>query len=273
MSLTYGIIPFKEGIMLKKLLSALIIISIACCACGKKETETQDTLLTIKQRDKLIIGVKVDTPPFGYLDKNGKNIGFDIDLAKLLAKKILADENKVVFVPVNTVNRIRKLSSGEVDMIIATMSVTPQRQAILDFSIPYHTAGQALMVKSGSKISSLMELSNKRAIVVFGSTVEKSLRTNVPKVKIIGYKTYPEAVKALKDNKAEAMISDDTILMGFAMNDPSLKILSKKYSKEPYAIAFRKEKESEDLIDLVNIELQEAINKGVIKQLKVKWGF
>lgn len=260
--------------MLKRILISLLFIVLVCSACGKKdEPVIKDTLASIKERDQLIVGVKTDTPPFGYLDKDGKNIGFDVDLARLIAKRILGDESKVAFVPVTPINRIMKLTSGEVDMVIATMSVTPQRQVILDFSVPYHTAGQAMMVNKLSKLSSLMELNDRKAIVVFGSTVERSLQSNVPGVVVLGYKTYPEAVQALKEGKADAMISDDTILMGFAMSDPSLKILPKRYSKEPYAIAFRKEDESASLIETVNIELKEAINKGEIRQLKAKWGF
>lgn len=260
--------------MLKRVLISLLLIVMVCCACGKKEEQpaVKDTLASIKERDQLIVGVKTDAPPFGYLDKYGKNVGFDIDLARLIAKRLLGDENKIVFVPVTPMNRIMKLTSGDVDMVIATMSVTPQRQLILEFSVPYHTAGQAMMVNKGSKLSSLMELADKKAIVVFGSTVERSLQSNVPSVTVLGYKTYPEAVQALKQGKADAMISDDTILMGFAMKDPSLKILPKRYSKEPYAIAFRKDDESESFLEAVNIELKEAINKGELKQLKSKWG-
>ena len=259
--------------MFKKLLSALIVIVVCCSACVKKEEIEQDTLSVIKARGKMIVGVKTDTPPFGFFDKSGNNVGFDIDLAKYLAGKILNDSSKVEFIPVTPVNRILKLSSGEVDMVIATMSITPHRQAILDFSIPYHTAGQALLVPKTSKITSLMELSNKKVIIVFGSTVEKSIQSIVPGVIVLGYKTYPEAVKALKEGKADAMIADDTILLGFVMNDPSLKILPRKYSKEPYAIAFRKEDESKELIDTINIELREAFNKGIIRQYREKWGF
>ena len=258
--------------MIKKLCGVLLLISLILCGCRKKEEVINDTLTSIRQKDILKVGVKTDTPPFGYLDKNGKNIGFDIDLAKLIAKRILGDENKIVFVPVNTTNRIMKLSSGEVDMIAATMSITPQRQIILDFSIPYHTAGQAIMVKSNSKIVSLSDLENKKAIIVFGSTVEQGLRSNIPNIQIIGYKTYPEAYQALKAGKAEAMIADDTILLGFAMKDKSVKILPKRYSKEPYALVFRKEIESDRFLETVNMELEEALNRGEIRQMKAKWG-
>ncbi len=258
--------------MIKKLCGALLLVSLFLCGCGKKQEITNDTLNAILEKDILTVGVKVDTPPFGYLDKNGQNIGFDVDLARFIAEKLLKDSNKITFVPVNTANRIMKLASGEVDMIAATMSITPQRQIILDFSLPYHVAGQAILVKKNSKITSLSDLENKKVIIVYGSTVEQSLRSNIPNIKILGYKTYPEAYQALKAGKADAMIADDTILLGFTMNDKTLKILPKRYSKEPYALVFRKGEESKELLKTVNMELEEALNNGKIRQLKAKWG-
>ena len=93
----------------------------------------------------------------------------------------------------------------------------------------------------------------------------------VPNAGIIGYKTYDEAYKALKEKKAEAIVSDDSILIGISLKDPSVTLLPKRYSKEPYAIAFRKSEESENLLQLVNTELQEALNKKEINKLKSKW--
>ena len=258
--------------MLKKICFVLLFLTIVCCGCTQKEDTKTDALSQIKNRGQLIVGVKTDTPPFGYINKEKQNIGFDIDLAKYLTKKLLGDESKLILVPVDTSNRIKKLSSNEVDMVIATMSVTPQRQILLDFSVPYHTAGQAMMVRANSKITSLMELSGKKAIIVFGSTVERSIHQTIPNVTVIGYKNYPDAVAALKAGVGDAMIADDTILLGFAMNDNSLKMIPKKYTKEPYAVAFRKGEESERLIDFVDMELKELINRGKIKKMKAKWG-
>ena len=255
--------------MLKRFYCLILLVCLTLCGCSKKEPELVDTLSEIKQKDVITIGVKIDTPPFGYVDKQGQNIGFDVDLAKLIAKNILGDENKINFIPVNTANRIMKLASREVDIVVATMSITPQRQQILDFSVPYYTAGQAILVKKDSPITSLMELSNKKVIIVFGSTVEKSLRSAVPHVKVIGYKTYPEAVAALKEDKADAMIADDTILMGFTIKDDSIKILPKRYSQEPYAVALRKD--DERLREAIDFEIKNALDKGVIRQLKAKW--
>ena len=242
------------------------------CGCGVKQPEVHDTLSEIINKDVLTVGVKIDTPPFGYLDKNGKNIGFDVDLARYLASKILNDENKVQFVPVTPSDRIMKLSAGDVDILIATMSVTSNRLSVVDFSSSYHTAGQAIMVPKNSNVTTLMDLKGKKIIIVFGSTVEANLRTNVPDITIVGYKTYPEAYSALKNGKADAMIADDTILFGFAMNDSSMKILPKRYSQEPYAIAVRKEDKSDELLKVINIELEEAMNRGIIRQMKENQG-
>lgn len=241
---------------------------MVCCGCTKNTTEVNPSNAII-DKENLIIGVKVDTPPFGYYDKNGTLTGFDIDLAKLITKKTLGDENKAIFVPVNTSNRIMKLASQEVDMIIATMSVTPQREMILNFSIPYHMAGQAILVRNSSNITTLSELNNKKIALVFGSTVEKNLRTIIPNAIILGYKTYTEAFNALKEGKAEAMIADDTILLGFTLHDDSVRILPKKYTKEPYAIAFRKS--DTKLKEIVDEQLKDAINSGELDKLKEKW--
>lgn len=256
--------------MMKKIFCTLLFLVFICSGCGKKEA-VNDDLALITKRDKLIIGVRDDAAPFGFRDSKGNLAGYDIDLSKIIAQAILGDENKVEFVPVTATNRIMKLSSGEVDMLIATMSITNQRQQILDFSIPYYIAGQAIMVKAGSKATGIKDFDGKKMIIVFGSTSERNLRTNVPEVVVIGYKTYPEAFRALKENRADAIIADDTILLGFAINDKSVKILPKRYSKEPYAVAFRKEETSQRLITKVNYVIEHLQSTGKLNRLQEKW--
>ena len=255
---------------MKKFILILIIFCFVFTGCGKKNVENDD-LANVIQRDKLIVGVRDDTAPFGYRDKNGNLVGYDIDLAKIIAKEILGDENKVEFVPVTASNRIMKLSAGEVDFLIATMSITKQRQQILDFSIPYYVAGQAILVNSSSKATSLSDFEGQKLIIVFGSTSERNLRSNVPEVNVIGYKNYNDAYRALKQHKANGIVADDTILLGFAVNDKSVKLLPKRYSKEPYAVAFRKEKESERLLIKVNHIIGSLQSKGKLNRLQEKW--
>ena len=92
-----------------------------------------------KERDVLIVGVKEDSKPFGFRSKTTGNIeGFDVDIARQIAKEILGEERKIKLVPVTPATRIESVTSGSVDMVIATMSITPQRQYLVDFSSPYY---------------------------------------------------------------------------------------------------------------------------------------
>ncbi|MBD5403114.1 transporter substrate-binding domain-containing protein [bacterium] len=259
--------------MYKKILSLLMLVIIACCGCGKKQEEAlTNDLDNIISRDKLVVGVKTDTYPFGYYDEKGHFSGYDAALARLIARGILGSDKKIKFVPVTASDRMMKLYSGDVDMIIATMSVTPKRQEILDFSNSYYTAGQAVLVKKGSPIKTLRDLNGKIAIIVFGSTSEKSLRTAVPNASIRGYRTYTDAYKALKAGKADAIVSDDTILLGLALKDDGVVLLPKRYSKEPYAVAFRKGPESKDLVRAVNNVIDIETRNGHLKQIRESYG-
>lgn len=255
---------------MKKIVLALLFLCLICCSCGKKSV-INDDLTTITQRDRLIVGIRNDAPPFGFKDKNGFTVGYDADLARLIAKGILGDEKKVEFVPVTASNRIMKLNSGEVDCLIATMSITTQRQQFLNFSTPYYMAGQAILVRSSSKATSLRNFTGKKLIIVFGSTSEKNLRSNVPEVTVIGYKTYNDAYNALKNGKADGIVADDTVLLGFSTNDKSVKLLPKRYSKEPYAVVFRKDDASINFTNKVNYIVENLQSTGRLNRLQEKW--
>ena len=255
---------------MKKIVLALLFLCLICCSCGKKSV-INDDLTTITQRDRLIVGIRNDAPPFGFKDKNGFTVGYDADLARLIAKGILGDEKKVEFVPVTASNRIMKLNSGEVDCLIATMSITKQRQQFLNFSTPYYMAGQAILVRSSSKATSLRDFTGKKLIIVFGSTSEKNLRSNVPEVTVIGYKTYNDAYNALKNGKADGIVADDTVLLGFSTNDKSVKLLPKRYSKEPYAVVFRKDDASINFTNKVNYIVENLQSTGRLNRLQEKW--
>lgn len=255
---------------MKKIVLALLFLCLICCSCGKKSV-INDDLTTITQRDRLIVGIRNDAPPFGFKDKNGFTVGYDADLARLIAKGILGDEKKVEFVPVTASNRIMKLNSGEVDCLIATMSITTQRQQFLNFSTPYYMAGQAILVRSSSKATSLRDFTGKKLIIVFGSTSEKNLRSNVPEVTVIGYKTYNDAYNALKNGKADGIVADDTVLLGFSTNDKSVKLLPKRYSKEPYAVVFRKDNASINFTNKVNYIVENLQSTGRLNRLQEKW--
>ncbi|MBR1616896.1 transporter substrate-binding domain-containing protein, partial [bacterium] len=134
----------------------VLFLSVFSFGCTKKEKHLSD-LEIIKDRGYVIVGVKEDAPPFGYYDKDGALRGIDIDLAKSISQEIFQtdSEDRIEFVLVNSRNRISKLNSKEVDMLVATMSVNDKRRLVIDFSTPYFVANQKLMVKSDSKITNI----------------------------------------------------------------------------------------------------------------------
>lgn len=248
----------------------LAIVYVVDYKLDKANSPEQDLLKTIKTRGYIIAGVKTDTRPFGYLE-NGKNAGLDIDIAHNIAKDIFHDPSKVKFVQVTPSNRLYFLNIKQVDMVIATMTTSPERRAIVNFSKPYFVAGQALLVRSGSSIKTLADLDNKNVGVLYGSTAEKNIRMLIPSVNVYGYKTYHDAYRALKNGTIQGITSDDTILRNYALTDSSVKLLPKRYTRELYAVAVRKDKESKGLLKVIDTNISNMVNDGTLTSLKRKW--
>ena len=256
---------------MKKLFSLLILFVLLLTSCGKKKEET--SLEKILNRDLLIVGVKTDAKPFGFISETtGEHAGFDIDVARYVAQDLLGSERKIKFVSVTPSTRIEAITSGEVDMVIATMSIVPQRQYLIDFSKPYYIAGQTALVKKDSDVRTFADLGKKTTIVVLGTTAEKNLRRIIPTAKIIGYKTNKEAFRAFEEGVGDAISNDDTILSSFVSNHNEYKMLKNRISREPYAIGFKKsETEDNELKRLLDIIITRMHKDGTIKELKNKW--
>jgi putative glutamine transport system substrate-binding protein len=254
------------------LVAGLLIMAVVLSGCGKKPKK--DLYSVIKSRGKLIVGVKYDAKPFGYIDngQEGEAVrGFDVDLSRELAKRILGNKNAVEFQQVTSSNRIFALTSGTVDMIAATLSMTPQRGRIIDFSTPYYIAGQAVLVPKDSDIKSISDLAGRVIIVVLGSTSEANIRQLLPKAKILGFRTYTDAFSALRNGRGDALTTDDTIIYGFIADNPDFVMLSERITQEPYVIGFKKGVEVQSLVETVNFTLSEMNEDGTLVRLKEKW--
>ena len=256
---------------MKKLLSLLILFVLLLTSCGKKKEET--ALEKILNRDLLIVGVKTDAKPFGFISETtGENAGFDIDVARYVAQDLLGSERKVKFVGVDASSRIEAITSEQVDIVIATMSIDQQRQLFIDFSKPYYIAGQTALIKEDSDVKTFADLARKTTIVVLGTTAEKNLRRIIPTAKIIGYKTNKEAFQAFENGIGDAISNDDTILSGFLINHSGYKMLRNRISREPYAIGLKKsETDDNELKRLLDIIITRMHKDGTIKELKNKW--
>lgn len=225
----------------------------------------------IMQRGKIKVGINPDSKPFGFYDEKGNIIGYDVDLAKYIAQYIVKNSERLEIIPVTPSNRLIMASTGEVDIVISSVTITPQRQEVVSFSIPYDIAGQAVLVKSKSSIKSLSDLAGESVGVIFGTTAEKNLKNLVPTASIRGFKTYSDAYNALKSGQIKAITSDDTILNRYVYDDSSVKMLPKRYSKEPYGIAFKKGDSTIKLKQNLDFAIKDLQQKNVIPRLRKKW--
>ena len=237
----------------------------------KDEFKEGDLFEEIMQRGKIRVGINTNSKPFGFYDEHGQIIGYDADLARYIAQYLLKSPNRVEFVPVTPSNRLIKTSTGEVDIVISTVTITPQRQEVVSFSIPYDTAGQAILVNTNSSIKSIRDLAGQNVGVIFGTTAEKNMSKLVPTAYLNGFKTYPDAYKALKSGKINAITSDDTILSRFAADDKNVKLLPRRYSREPYGIAFKKGTSTVQLKENLDFAIKDMQRKNVIPRLRKKW--
>jgi putative glutamine transport system substrate-binding protein len=262
-----GVIKMKQT---KKMMSfglVMIMVLLALAACGKKDAATNgsasvapggspavstdpsgDTgavgakLEEIKKRGKLIAGVKYDTKLFGLKDPiTGKVEGFDVDIAKALAKKIFGDESKIELKEVTSQTRMPMLNNGDIDMIIATMTINEQRKKEVDFTNVYFNAGQSLLVKKGSPIQSIADVKKGTKVLgAKGSTSVKNIQAKVPESTVLEFANYQDAFQALKAGQGDVLTTDNAILYGMMKQDPNFVVVGDNFTDEPYGIAIKK---------------------------------
>lgn len=259
--------------MFKKVFCLLVLTIFTSFGCTyAKDNNKTDLYQTILKRGNIIVGISFDSKPFGYKDTDGQIKGVEVDLAKEIAERLLDDSDKVVFKNVSSQDRIMEVNSGNVDMIISMMTITPQRKKQVDFSVPYFIAGQAICVRKDGKIEVLDDLLNKRVIVELGTTGEKNIKQFAPNALIIGYDDNSKAIGAFVSGWGDAIITDDSLLQGLVMDNSDYVLLPKKLTKEPYGIAFKKSGRTKSLRDKVNKIIKDITLDGTLLGIKTKWG-
>ncbi|MED4691823.1 transporter substrate-binding domain-containing protein [Peribacillus frigoritolerans] len=261
------------------LLSLLAVILLAGCGGGNESDKAEegggkgkeeDVLAQVKEKDKIVFGVKNDTRLFGLKNPStGEVEGFDIDIAKALAAEILGDENKVEFKEVTSKTRMALLNNGDIDAIVATMTITEDRKKEVDFTDVYFDAGQSLLVKKGSDIKGIDSLKGKKVLAVKGSTSSINIREKAPEAQVLEFENYSEALAALKSGQGDALTTDDSILYGMADEDPSYELVGGTFTEEPYGIAVKKG--NAEFVEELNKALKSLKDSGKYDEIHDKW--
>jgi ABC-type amino acid transport substrate-binding protein len=223
------------------------------------------TLEAAKERGTLIVGVREDFPPLGYLDADGKHTGFEVDLARYLARQLLGDEGKLRLVPVAAGSRITCLYSESADLLIAAVTVTEDRACVFAFSDPYFVSGSLLLVPQNSSIQGVGDLPGKKVAVIEGSIQEGGLRRVAPGATPVKFWRVSEAVAALRAGRVDALAEDDILAMALARRNPDLAAVGEPFRPRPYAVAMLKG--DPDLLAWVNDQLRKAKADGTFDTL------
>ncbi|MBS7542169.1 transporter substrate-binding domain-containing protein [Ancylobacter oerskovii] len=216
-----------------------------------------DTLADVKSKGTLTIGVKNDYPPYGLLNDKGEIVGFEVDLGKYIAKELLGPDGKVELVPVVASNRIEFLNSGRIDIILATLGVTPERAKVIDFSEYYVSApGPSILAPKSATFSKWEEMKGLTLCGIQGSYFNKHL-TEAYGINLTNFKTQPEAYRALKDNRCVGFAFDDMTLRKKTEEADwaGYKIAIDPYEYIPQAAGIRKD----------DTAFREAVNKAILK--------
>jgi glutamate transport system substrate-binding protein len=248
--------------MRQRIIAALGITALAATAltaCGSGNSGSGSG----SSSDKIVIGVKFDQPGLG-LKEGSKNAGFDVDVAKYVAKELGFSEDKIEFKESPSAQRENLLSNGQVKLILATYSITDTRKQKVSFAGPYLVAGQDLLVKSDSTITGPDDLNGKKLCSVTGSTSAQKVADKYAKtVQLQKYDTYSKCVEALSAGAIDAVTTDNTILAGFAAqqaNQGKFKVVGKTFSTERYGVGLKKG--DTDTCNKVNAALKKMVDSG-----------
>jgi len=208
---------------MKKLLRVLLL-SVLAFGFAFAADINPSSIAAIKERGVLRVAVFSDKPPFGYIDANGKNQGYDIYFVKRLAKELLGDENKVEYILVEPAARVEILESGRVDIVFANFTVTDERKKRVDFANPYFKTAIGVVSSEKEYITDIAQLKGKKLIIIRGTTADVYFTKNHPEITLVKYDQISEAFQALKDGRGVGLSQDNTLVLAWALENKGFKV-------------------------------------------------
>ncbi|CRZ14910.1 glutamate ABC transporter substrate-binding protein [Mycolicibacterium neworleansense] len=245
-------VPFK----LVGALALAIALPFAATACGGGD-----------DGNKIVIGTKYDQPGLGQKNPDGTMSGFDVDVARYVAKELGYTDDQIEWKEAPSAQRETLIQNDQVDYIVATYSITDARKEKVDFAGPYLLTGQSLLVRAdNTDITGAASLeNNKKLCSVSGSTPAQRIKDEYPKVQLQQYDTYSLCLEALKNGNIDALTTDEVILAGYAAQSPgTFKIVGDTFSEERYGIGLKKG--DTELRNKINDAIEKMESSGAWKE-------
>jgi len=221
---------------MKKFVLFVVLMLVFSITAGT--VRASDTLTEIKRKGVMVVGVRDALPPFGYFNNEGQLVGYDLDYAKAIARELKV---KLKFVAVSADSRIPRLVNGDVDIIVACLSKTAERDKLVDFSLTYFVNGQRFIARKGL-FKYPRDFAGKTVGLAKGTTAGEVLAREIPSAVQRQYDDYSAALTALRKGEVDAVSTDEVILKGLYLEMPDkerFEIPPAQISGETMGIAVR----------------------------------
>ncbi len=250
--------------------AGLVLLATGLAGCGGEADAGPAPLdPTLVKPGKLTVCTSLPYEPFEFRSK-GEIVGFDIDLAAEVAKRL---EVSPVFVNTDfdAISSGAPLNEGRCDVAAAGLTITGERARVLDFSSPYFDAAQAMVVARGSGLASLDDLGDGRIGVQSGTTGELYVRDNAPATaEVVTYDDPSEIATALGAQELDAGFYDNTVVGDVVAENPEFEVAADVNTGEQYGMAVRKDG-STDLLRTINDVLAELVESGRYDTVYATW--
>jgi glutamate transport system substrate-binding protein len=249
-------------------LPALVGLLAGCGGGGGTGTADSSALGHARATGKLTIGVARDQPGIGFRDLNGRRAGLDVDVARYVANELGVSEANITWKDTQMEQRQSMITEGTVDFVIDAYSITDQRKQNIAFAGPYFIAGQDLLVRMDDRgITGPQTLNGKKLCSVKGTTSAQAVKDRFAKgSQLVEYNRFSDCVTALLASIVDAVTTDDTILAGYAAQNPELlRVVGKPFTEERYGIGLKKDDTASR--DALNAAIEKMISSGAWRDI------
>lgn len=253
------------------ILTAALAVSSLFLSCGNKGNKKDNSLVELKNRGVFVLGLDDSFPPLGFRDEANEIVGYDIDLAKEVAKRLNVEFKAQ---PINWDAKEQELSTGNIDCIWNGLTITEDRKAVLSFTKPYLNNAQVVIVRDDSPYKTLADLAGKKIGLQAGSSAEDAVYANVEFNKsIAAIVPFEQNLIALTDLNAKGVdaVVMDVVVAEYSIKQSGFKMhaLSESLADEEYGVAFRKN--DVQLTEEVQKILEEMAKDGTVAAICEKW--
>lgn len=199
------------------------------------------TMARLADAGTMTVGTKFDQPLFGLVGPDGTPVGFDVEIAKIIAGELGIAPEDITWKETVSQNREAFIQDDQVDIVVATYTINDKRKEVVDFAGPYYIAGQSLMVRADEEsITSSDDLAGKTVCSAEGSTPAKNIEDNFPDTTLQVFAQYTDCLDPLRNGQVDAVTTDNVILAGYVSESPDdFKIVGEQFTEEPYGIGLK----------------------------------